>query len=60
MRSEQIRTIPLARVRQHELVAVLENFRPRASDFAEDLVYYLMLSAFWGAILYIALTYALP
>lgn len=60
MRTDMIRTAHQVQDSRLEVIAVIEGVMPRASAAAEDLAYYLMVCLFWGIILYVALTYALP
>ena len=46
-------------VRPDGIVSVVEAARTRIADAAETVALYLMVCAFWGLILYLALTYAL-
>ncbi|HEX6509588.1 MAG TPA: hypothetical protein VF221_18320 [Chloroflexota bacterium] len=41
--------------RRAELVAVVERALPQLSVRAEDLALYLMVTAFWGLVLYLAM-----
>ncbi|HLJ66679.1 MAG TPA: hypothetical protein VKX16_04900 [Chloroflexota bacterium] len=43
-----------------ELAVTIESVAPRLTEAAETAALYVMVCAFWGLILYVALTYALP
>jgi hypothetical protein len=46
--------------RRHQLLQTVESVLPRSAAYAETLAAYLLIVAFWGLILYVALVSALP
>lgn len=58
--SGQGRTAQIARqTRSHEFVAVLEALLPRALEYIEQCGLVMLLAAFWGLVLFLAISVAL-
>ena len=61
MRPTNSRTARIAvHDQRDDLVAVIEHLLPRISGRAELIGPYLLVCAFWGLVVYIAIAYAIP
>jgi hypothetical protein len=61
MNREDSRLAPVSIVaRRAELTGLFDNALPQLSEYGETAALFLVVCAFWGLVLYVALTSALP